>query len=493
MRAHLKRLATTSLAYQLGEIVAKAVALITLPLYTRYVRPTEYGAASLLLTLVILVSIVVRLGTGEGYVRLHFDDEDEQRRKWLAGSSAAVVAWVSTAIALLVVAFSGLVSKLVLGYTDRTLIDCAALGLWAFTNLEMAYAQLRATARTRLLASASVANVLLTVCLTLLLVVVAHLGARGLLLGNFGASTIVLIVLWATRRTVVHFVPQATFLAAMLAFGLPTVPADASIYSLQVVDRIYLARALSVALLGTYAVALQLATVMLLVTRGFQNALPPIAYSIESDEIAANVFASVATYFALGSGLIVVSSGLLAPWIVSWFAAPAYAGASSALPWLTLGWALYGLYIVLVAIAGRAKATSRNVVAAAAGLLANAALLVTLVPASGAGLGLAGAGIALCGGYGVMLAVLYRLTRSLSTVTFEWVRLAEVILVDVSVVVSGRWLLPSAGALGFILRLLWLGLVPLALLALRFFTSREIAAGRTALNRVGARLRRVPQ
>ncbi len=37
-----------------------------------------------------------------------------------------------------------------------------------------------------------------------------------------------------------------------------------------------------------------------------------------------------------------------------------YFDAYRALPWLALGWALYGLYLVFVAIAGRARVTSRN-------------------------------------------------------------------------------------------------------------------------------------
>ncbi len=37
MRDYLKRLVTTGAAYQFGDILAKGLALITLPLYTRHV------------------------------------------------------------------------------------------------------------------------------------------------------------------------------------------------------------------------------------------------------------------------------------------------------------------------------------------------------------------------------------------------------------------------------------------------------------------------
>src|SRR3712207_8749010 len=56
-----------------------------------------------------------------------------------------------------------------------------------------------------------------------------------------------------------------------------------------------------------------------------------------------------------------------------------------------LGWAGYGLFLVFVVIAGRAKVTVTQLPAALAGLVLNVVLLVLLVDP----LGIAGAGIAL--------------------------------------------------------------------------------------------------
>ena len=39
MLGYLKRLVTTGAAYQFGDILAKGLALVTLPLYTRHVSP----------------------------------------------------------------------------------------------------------------------------------------------------------------------------------------------------------------------------------------------------------------------------------------------------------------------------------------------------------------------------------------------------------------------------------------------------------------------
>jgi len=470
---YLKRLVTTGAAYQFGDILAKALALLTLPLYTRHLAPSAYGAAETLLTAVILSSILLRVGVGEAFVRFYFDDEDEERRARIARTATATVAWTTTLAVIIAAPFASDLSQLILGFRDPELLDCALLGLWAFTNLEMAYAQLRVDERSRTYVIASGANVGMTVVFTISLVVVAGEGARGLLLGNFAASGIVVLGLWWVLRGRVSLRVRFSDLRSMLRFGLPTVPADASVYALQVADRLYLFRSYSPTAAGQYAISIKLATVVFVAVRGFQYAWPPLAYSVESDEEAGRLYSLVTTYYALATGVVVCGVALLGRWMVRLLAEPRYFDAYKALPWLALGWALYGLYLVFVAISGRARVTSRNLPAAAAGLLVNISLLLLLVPDSGAGLGIAGAGLALCGAYAAMLTVMYVLTRRLFEVGFEWRRLAQLLAILAVVAVSGELLLPSDGLAGLLTRVAWLGLVPLALLGTRFFHPHE--------------------
>jgi O-antigen/teichoic acid export membrane protein len=470
---YLKRLLTTGAAYQAAEILAKAIAVVTLPLYTRHVSSEAYGAYNTLLTAVILTSIVLRLGVGEAFVRFYFTDGDLERRARIARTATATVAWTTTVAALGCVAFSSELSRLILGFDDPILMDCAILGLWAFTNIEMAYAQLRVDERARAYMCASGANVAMTVLFTITLVVFAGQGARGLLLGNFGASAIVVLGLWWVLRGRFSLRVRMADLRAMLGFGLPTVPADASVYALQVVDRFYLFRGVGHAAAGEYSIAVQLATVVFVFVRGFQYAWPPLAYSIDSDAEASRLYSIVTTYFVLATGVVVAGVALLGRWLVRLLAAPEFFGAHTALPWLALGWTLYGLYQVMIVITGRARVTQRNVPAAAAGLAVNVGLLVVLVPKDALGLGIAGAGIALCGAYVAMVAIMHLLTKGLFAVDFEWARLARLTAILATVAVSGELLLPTAGLEGLVLRALWLALIPALLLLTRFFAPHE--------------------
>jgi len=267
----LKRLLASSVAYQAPSIVAAALALFTLPLYTRALTTAEYGYAETLLTFVILGSIVLRVGIGEAFVRFWFDDEDPVRRERLARTTVTVVLATTSIAALAGLAVAGPLSELLLDTRDAPLMAGGLLGLWAFTNLEVAYALLRVEERRRAFVRASLANVVLTVALTVVLVVVLDQGARGYVLGNYAASTVVLLALWADLGARIRpVVPRR--LGPLVRFGVPTIPAEAAVFALNVVDRAYLLRVESPGAAGVYAVSVKLATAVILVVRGFQAA-----------------------------------------------------------------------------------------------------------------------------------------------------------------------------------------------------------------------------
>jgi O-antigen/teichoic acid export membrane protein len=485
--AYLKRLASSLGAYQLADVVSKFIAVLLLPVYTRYIAPGGYGTVELLANGVILISIIVRFGIIESFLRFYFTDADEPRRAALARRAIAFLLAATTIVSVPMALLAAPLSRLVLGHTDAPILRVAVLGLWAFTNLELAYALLRVDERLRVYATASLTNVLVTVASSLVLVVGLHDGARGLLLGNYATSAAVLVGLWWTfrRRLWGRRAPDPARRARvqswreLMWFGLPTVPAEASVYLLSVVDRYYIYHR-SHTEAGLYSIAVKLAGTVAFIVRAFQYAWPPLAYSITDDAQASRLFGLVTTYYLMVSGWVVAGLALLGRWVLALLAAPAFFGGYRALPWVALGWAMYGLWVVFLVIAGRAKVTTRNFPAALAGLAANVVLLFTLVPA----LGLAGAGIALCGAYVVMLSVMHLLTRQAFHVGFEWGRLAQLVVVMGGLGAAGDLLLPTHGAVGFLTRLAVFAVIPPALLATGFAHAAELRQARVLVARV---------
>jgi O-antigen/teichoic acid export membrane protein len=486
--AYLVRLLKSLGAYQVADVVSKFMAVLLLPLYTRYLQPNAYGAVEVLANGVILISILARLGIIEAFLRYYYADADAERRDALARRAVLFLLITTTVAAAVLAALAGPLSRLVLGHqihhpTQAFLI--AVLGLWSFTNLELAYGLLRVDERLRTYMAATLTNVALTIAASVVLVVGRKLGARGLLLGNYGASTAVLVALWWTMRgRLLVRRPSGERLGLLLRFGLPTVAAEASVYGLSIVDRYYLYHQKSAFVAGLYSIAVKFAGAIAFIVRAFMYAWPPLAYSVTDDAEAGRLYGLVTTYYVLICGWVVSLLSLESRWILRLLTTSKYFGAYRAVPWVSLGWAMYGLWVVLLVVAGRAKVTKRNFPAALAGLAANVVLLVLLVPSYG----IAGAGVALCGAYLAMLGVMHVLVRRAFRAAFEWRRLAQIILIMGGLTAAGDLALPTHGAVGLLARTAVWAVIPVALWATGFAHRQELARARSLVRGVAARV-----
>jgi O-antigen/teichoic acid export membrane protein len=484
MLEYLKRLATTGAAYTASSVISKLIAAALLPLYTQHLTRADYGAAEVLLASVVALSIFVRLGIIEALLRFYYRFADDRERNAVVRSSFAFLLLSTSAGALLAVPFAGPLSEFLLDRRDSELALIAIAGLWLFTNYELLMALFRLDERAGAYFGASVANVLLTIALTVWLVVVEDQGARGLLLGNFGGTAAILVALAWVHRARLALRPDPRLLSPMLRFGLPTMPAELSLYALNFIDRIMLVRFVGLAEAGLYSLAVKFSQVVTVVVRAFNLAWPPLAYSIREDEQAKRVYALIVTYFLLIAAVLVLALSLEARWVARALAAPAFFESYKAVPLVSTGVTLYALYLVLVVVVGRVGRTEFNFPVTAAATLANAALNLALVPPYG----LVGAGIALVGSYVVILVLMYAVVRRLFPVPFQWGRLARIVVIAAALFAAGELTLPTSGASGLLTRATLIPAFGLLLWASGFFEPAEIGYLRALRGRLRARL-----
>ena len=491
MLEYLRRLASTGASYTASSVISKLLAVALLPIYTRHLTRADYGAAEVLLATVVALSIMFRLGIIEALLRFYYANEEEQGgrsasrttglwRDEVVRTSVAFLVLTITLGSLLVAAFATPLSEALLDRRDTELLLITAGGLWVFTLYELMMALFRLDERARAYFTASITNVLITIALTIWLVVLEDEGARGLLLGNFGGSALVLAALMWIHRARLSLRPSRERLREMLHFGLPTMPAELSLYALNFVDRVALARLAGLAEAGLYALAVKFSQAVTVIVRGFNLAWPPLAYSIRDDETARRTYSVIVTYYLLLAFTVVLALSLEARWVVRALAAPEFFDAYKAVPLVATGVALYALYLVLSVSVQRTGRTSFNFPVTGTALAVNVALNLILVPPYG----LVGAGIALVGAYVVMIALMYGVTRRVFPLELEWGRIVRIIGIAAALFAGGELLLPDSGVGGFVARAaVALAYLPL-LYASGFFQDRERRALRSALQSV---------
>ncbi len=467
MSGYLRRLATTGAAYTAASIFSKLIAVALLPLYTRYLGTEDYGTAEVMFAAVVTASILIRLGLIEALLRFYYETDEDPGR--VVATSFAALFWLSTAAALLALPFAEPISEALLNEPAADLARISIGGLWVLTMVEYLLTLFRLEERARAFFLTTMLNVLAAIALTVVLVVGAEEGARGLLIGSYGSgAAVALALIWIHRRRLSLRIDRG-LLRRLMRFGLPTMPAELSLYGLNFVDRIILIRYAGPAEVGLYSLAVKFAQGVNVLVRGFQLAWPPLAYSIRDDGEARRTYAAVVTLFVAGCAFVVAGMWLLSRWIVRALTAPEFFGSYKAIGLVATGVTLYALYMVLVVILGRTGRTEFNFPATAAALVANVVLNLLLVPP----LGIVGAGLALVASYLVVLALMYVFTQRLFPVPYEWGRLARVVLVSALLVGAGELLLPTEGAVGFVARgALWFA-YPLLLFLSGFFTPEE--------------------
>jgi O-antigen/teichoic acid export membrane protein len=464
---YLRRLATTGAAYTAASILSKVIAVALLPLYTRYLTPADYGAAEVMFAAIVSASILVRFGLIEAVLRFYYKDDEDPAR--VVASSFAGLFWLATLGALVALPFATPISEALLDRPAPDLARVAIGGLWVLTMFEFMLTLFRLEERARAFFVTTIVNVLVTIGLTVVLVVGAGEGARGLLVGSYasGAAFVLGLIVLQRRRLSLFF--DRALLRRLLRFGLPTMPAEVSLYLLNFVDRIIIVRSAGLAEAGLYSLAIKFAQAVNVLVRGFQLAWPPLAYSIRDDGEARRAYATVVTLFVAGCAFVVTGMWLFSRWIVRALAAPEFFDSYEAVGLISTAVTLYAVYMVLVVILGRTGRTEFNLPATLAALAANVVLNLILVPP----LGIVGAGLALVASYVVVLALMYVFTQRLFPVPYQWGRLSRVVLSAAALVGAGELLMPTSGAAGLLGRAALFAAYPLALFASGFFTPGE--------------------
>jgi O-antigen/teichoic acid export membrane protein len=473
---YLRRLATTGAAYTASSVISKLIAVGLLPLYTRYLTPADYGAAEVLVTGVIAASIVIRLGIIEALLRFYYqggEEPDETVR-----TAFASLFWTTTIGLALALPFAEPLSRLLLGHSDAGLMRIAIFGLWVFTMFEFLTALFRLDERARAYFAFTVANVLVTIPVTVWLVVGEDKGASGLLWGQYGTGAIFLAGLVFAQRRRLALIPDFPLWRRMLRWGLPTMPAELSLYSLNFIDRVLIVRLVGLGDAGLYSLSVKFAQGVNVLVKGFQLAWPPLAYSIQDDDEARRAYAVIVTWFVSVTTFVVAGMWLLSRWIVRALAAPEFFDSYKTIGLVSTGVMLYALYLVLVIVLGRTGRTEFNFPATGAGTLVNIGLNLILLPS----MGIVGAGVSLVASYAVVLVLMYVFTQRLFAVPYEWLRLAQAVGLAALLVAAGELLLPTSGLGGLAGRTaLWLA-YPLLLWATGFLNEEERAAAGRVLS-----------
>ena len=462
----LKRLGRHTAVYGLGGMVSRVLAVLLLPLYTHYLPKSAYGKVEIVTAATAVIAILLQLGVASAFFRFYFDAKDDAGRLTVVRTSFWFTMGSATLGLLVGVVFAAPIARLLGLGTASNLVIAGAVGLWAQTNYQQLTALFRVEERSVAFAIASVANVLITVLLTVLFVAVWRFGAIGLIVGNFMGTLLVYGVLLAYRHEQLGLEFDRRLFRGMQKFGMPLVPSALALWAINFIDREFIVWYKGAGEVGVYSVAIKVASIITFVMVAFRTAWPAFAYSIEDDREAKRTYSFVLTYLLSFATWGALALGALAPWWVALLTNPRYQRAEEAVGLLSFAFAIYAGYTVMAIGSGRARRTQLNWVVTGAAAGVNIALNFWLIPAYG----MVGAAISTLISYVALFIGMTIYAQHVYPVAYQWRRVVTVLAVGAGLTIAAR-----APDLPLVPSLVLALLYPFVLLALGFYLPAERA------------------
>jgi O-antigen/teichoic acid export membrane protein len=461
----LAELARHSAIYGLGSLVSRFIAVLLLPVYTRYLTPADYGLIETLIALSAILTVLLAAGVKSAFFRFYFDEADHAGQLRVIRTSFWFTMVMGTAGLVAGLLLADPISQLLFGTSSHAnLVRAAFVGLWAHVNYEQVTSLFRVEQRSVAYLIATLINLALTVGATLLLVAVWEVGPVGVIVGNFTGTLLVYLGLLAYRREQLGLEWDRELLREMNRFGMPLVPSALFLWALNFSDRFFLVKLSGPREVGLYSIGVRMASAIILFLAAFRTAWPAFAYSIEDDREAKRAYSFVLTYIVVITSWMALGLGVLAPWLVRLLTTPSFYSAERVVAPLAFAAAAFGAYIVVVIGIGRARKTRSNWIITGAACILNIGLNLLLIPP----FGMMGAAIATIGAYGMLFVGMAWRAQRIYPVPYQWRRVATAAGVAIALTVAGRVTDPPLAA-----AIVVVAAYPLVLLPLGFYLPEE--------------------
>jgi O-antigen/teichoic acid export membrane protein len=488
---NVRRVSRQLIAYGTADVSVLAINFFLLPIYTRVLSPTEYGALTLLLVFEAFLKPVLRCGLDGAYLRQYFDETSDAGRRSLAATILAFVV-VSNGAALAVLwPAAPWMTRLLLGTGDYV----AALWLVAVNSalanlMFLPTGLFRAQERSSLVGTISLLRSVATIVARLILVVGFRKGVYGLALADV---VVTLIVVAALSPTLWRMVSGGTWsrsrLGVALRFGSPQVPAGVFGQTMAMTDRYVLGLYLSLQDVGVYSIGITMASILKLFPVAFASAWMPFAFSSLGRADAPVMFARQASYACAVMCFAAVGAAVCAGPVVELVLPHAYHQATAVIPVLVLGITIQATASFMNTSLNVSRRTSRIPLAAAIGALGSLLGSLVLIPR----FGVMGAAYGVLCGQVTFAASTAWLAQLSYPIPYETGRLAKAAITALALVGLACALRTGSPSVNLLTAILLVVSYPILLWTWRFLSPSEMASVRQAVRLVILRLGRSRQ
>ena len=428
-----------------------------IPIYTRYLTPSDYGLLALLGVVGSILSSTIRMGLGSALFRSYYDYDDEEKRRMVVSTTFFCILLISVVSAGILLPFSKQLAAIILkGDKYAKFIFLVVLNTCIGSLNGISFAVFRAKKESKKYAAISVLSFILGATLNIYFVVVLKQGVWGIIVAGFISGVISTIVLYSFIWRELKFIFNLEETNKLLSFGIPLVPTDLAAWVLTMADRFFLDHYSTRAEVGLYSLGYKFGSLIhILIVNPFSLISPVMIYSEEKSKDAPEFYAKLTTYFIFVGLFMSLGISALAQDVLRLMAAKPFWSAYTVAPLICLSYVVYGSRGLLSVGIGLKRKTKYfpPMYLGAAGV--NIVLNFLFIPKYG----MMGAAVATLLSYLSMIPIRYYVGRKFFRVDYEWMRIVKMIIVAI--------LLYAISILVFF-QTIWLSILVRGLIAVSF-------------------------
>lgn len=332
----LRSLLGDSAHYLAGVIVVGLANLVLLPLYTRYLSPSDLGLYALIEVLALGSISISSLGFNVAYL------------KWFAESTPGEVAellgtmlWVNGFAG----AFTGAVLSIFLASNRSTMMLQGDARRFAWLLLPLILLEtlqgvllthLRARRRPRAFSIASAIRVISIAVFSIWLVAGRGQGLTGVFEARV-LGDLCCLVMWGMAASDLSLSASLRSTLLMTKYGLPVMASSLIMMIMDGAGRFFLNHYGNLEQVGRYAVAIKISAVMrMLIVVPFGAAWGGVLFQIAKRSDAPAIFSKIMSYLLISSVSLTLVFSLFSPFLLVVLATKQYSASLPVIPWLLL-------------------------------------------------------------------------------------------------------------------------------------------------------------
>lgn len=347
-----------SLVYVGSGVVRSAIPFLLLPVLTRYLTPDDVGIVATFEVMLAMGLVLVGLNT-YGAIAVNFFRLGRSELQVYVSNVILITSATSLVVLVLAYGVIGFVPlrgaapakwlPLIAAAALAQVLFSIALTLWQMEERPIPYGLFQ------------ISQTALNVGLSLAFVVLFGWGWEGRLFAIVAAAIVFGVLSFAVlyKRGFARLAVRQTYIRDALAFGVPLVPHSLGNWILTGIDRLFLASMVGVAAAGVYTVGYQIGMIIGLLATSFNQAWSPFLFAKLAQGDAESRIQIVKFTYAYIPAILLLACGLslAAPWFLSIFVGPEFHDAYRYVFWISLGYAVNGMYLMVANYIYHAKKT----------------------------------------------------------------------------------------------------------------------------------------